>query len=168
MKNVLLIIVLFVAMLGVDAQEICALRIGTIDNSDLKQGDIISVPVYIDEVTQTVTLFQMYITFDQTVLKYISTKNIKSSFKEGWRDNLTENFFAAVYIDVNRDGKISDQIGKLFELEFKYIGGETELLFGTVTEVVDNVRVAGEVQLIGLDESILPVKLVNGCVCSSE
>lgn len=168
MKNVLLVIGLIVAMLGVDAQEINALRIGTIDNSDLNPGDIISVPVYFDEVTQAVTLFQMYITFDQTVLKYVSTKNINASFEEGWRDNLTENFFAVVYIDINRNGKMSDQIGKLFELEFMYNGGETELLFGTVTKVEDNVRVTGETQLMGTNESILPIKLVNGCVCSTE
>jgi len=168
MKKNFLIFVLFLMVQGINAQEINALRIGSVDMSDLKPGDLVRVPVYFDEITQAISLFQIYITFDHTVLEFVSTTNISDSFEDGWRDNITDSFFAAVFIDMKRSGKSSEQKGKLCELEFKYKGGETELLWGTETILEENVRVAGETKLVGVDKSDLSLKLVNGCICSSD
>lgn len=152
----------------VDAQKISTLHIDKMNSSDFTPGDIVKVSVFIDELTDPVALIQMYIGFDEKVLQYKSTSYVNPVFKNGWKDNVTSLYFAAVFISVNSTGNIEEQMGKLCELEFIYKGGVTDLIWGTEEVIQNGVRITGDTRFFDSNSKDIVLSLIDGCVCKLE
>jgi len=169
MKRILLLgkfVILWALFLN--AQELTTLRIGEIDVSGYNKGDKIVVPVYCDNLSDDIGALQLYITYDQSVLDYQKVSYIHPKIEEEWRDNNTENFWAAVWISMTRQTVFFNPGDKICELEFIYVGGQTDLVWGKENETIEGRIIKGETKIIDLNSQVFSLNLINGCVCNLE
>ena len=167
MKKTLLFVVAALFSILVQSQEMSVFSIDRVSTEGYNVGDIIDVPVYFDDLSQPIALFQIFFEFDHSVLEYVETKDINPAFDDGWRDNHTPDFYAVVFLDMNKKGKIEKQLGKVCTLSFKYLGGDTDIKWGTKDEFVEKVKKMGVTKYIAVYNSTPEVRLIDGCVCSN-
>lgn len=169
MKRILLLgkfVILWALFLN--AQESATLRIGEVDVSGYNKGDKIIVPVYCDVHTGKIAAFQLYIAYDHSVLTFQKTSYINPKFQKDCIENNTENFWTANWMGDNIEEISLNQNEKIFELEFIYQGGQTDLEWETEQVVKDRVIVKGETMVINAIPEEFEVNLINGCVCNPE
>lgn len=166
MKTILLITGAMMSIL-VFGQKKTTLEIEKINSSTLKKGQHIEVKLYMNPVHVSYSSFQIYLHFNHDVLDYVSTQNIDPEFKEGWRDNITENFYAAVFVDFKQNGFTMNEKTLICEIEFVYKGGETVIKWGKESEKKDGALIKGETKFTDLKNNSLALELVDGCVCKT-
>lgn len=165
-----LIIIFFISFIGlyINGQEALTLSIDKIDSKSLSKGDKVSVKIELDKTSFRLSSFQLYIKFDQVVLEYQETKQINSKFGGNWHDNIINDLYAALFVDLTQTGfEVSEKI-VLCELEFIYLGGDTDLKFGTENQRVDEVLRNGETKFTDLSNNNMPLNLLDGCICNNE
>jgi len=164
MKNLFTILaIVFITSLSW-AQSL-KLSIDNINSSEINLGDTISVNLHIDKYPQTISSFQMYILFDQSVLKYVETKDVNKLFKATWRDNLTVNFFVGLFLDFTKKGFVVENDEDICELVFVYQGGETDLVWCTEDETKEGIKIKGKTKFLNSKNEHIVLELVDGCVC---
>ena len=165
-----LIIIFFISFIGlyINGQEALTLSIDKIDTKLLSKGDKVSVKIELDKTSFQLSSFQLYVKFDQAVLEYQKTKQVYSHFSDNWNDNVITDLYAALYIDLNRTGfEVLEKI-VLCELEFIYLGGNSNLKFGAKEERVNEILRSGETIFTDFSNNNIPLNLLDGCICSFE
>jgi hypothetical protein len=168
MKTILLILVFFISGYYVNAQEVLTLSIDKINSKTLSRGDTIPVRVYMEQNSFELSTFQLFFKYDANVIEYIKTNLVNKKFTENWHDNVIQDLFAAVYVDVNKSGFSATEKIAICELNFIYKGGETDLMFGKESVIEQEVRLNGETKFTTLTNANLPLNLIHGCVCELE
>ena len=165
-----LIIIFFVSFLALylNGQEVLTLSIDKIDSKTLSIGDKVSVKITLGKTTFKLSSFQLYVKYNADVLEYQKTKQVYSQFGSNWHDNIVNDLFAALYVDMNQTGFEVPEDIVICELEFIYLGGNTDLKFGTKEERVNKVLLNGETLFTDLSNNNVPLNLIDGCICSPE
>jgi len=164
MKNLFTILALL-SITSLSWAQPLKLSIDKINSSELKVGDTVSVNLHIEKYPQTISSFQMYILFDQAVLKYIETKHVNKLFKATWRDNITVNFFVGLFLDFTKQGFNVENDERICEIVFVYQGGETDLVWCAEDETKDGVKIKGKTKFLNSKNEHIDLVLVDGCVC---
>ena len=139
------------------SQDYAVLRLGSTDASTLTPGDTVLVPIYCDDISNSLILgWEFGFSFDESVFGYVSElMNVNPKFG----GNLFENInylggglimFSANWIDPNFIGEPMDPGEKFFDVVFVYQGGETELVWG------EGYGLSGPFN----------TTLIDGCICS--
>ena len=148
------------------AQDKTSLTIEKINSTLLKPGDKITVPVYLQSPEKDLSSFQLYLKYDQEVLTYQKIDNVNPLIKDKWYDNHTPNFIAGLYLDDKRVGIHFDGYSHLFDVEFIYNGGQTDIKWDTESKIEDGVMYDGITKFTVIDNKVdVPLELNNGCVC---
>ena len=169
MKSSLILVAVIIGLFySLPAQDVTTFRIAEINSGNLQKGELIQVPLYIDNVSETLTSFLFFVEFDTAVLEYKRTTDIKEIFKKGWQENITEYFYAAIYMDMMKSGKKENQAGKFCTLEFLYKGGESTISWGKENIIENSIKKMGKTEAIGISNNNLNLKLIDGCVCKTK
>jgi hypothetical protein len=144
-----------------------SLRIGDIDSRTLNPGDKVNVPVYCDNISGSIGGWQFYIHFDSNVLKFNKVINKHHVFQGDWFENVIGNLWAANWYD---EALVGVEIGKelIFELEFEFLGGQSQITWSLKSEKEHDVLLGGETLVINMKAEAFKTELINGCVCPIE
>jgi len=165
MKKFLIIISISLFSAASFSQQL-NLSIDEINSSDFKVGDTVFVNVNIEKFHIPISSFQVYLKFDQSVLKYIETRDVMELFEKSWRDNITESFYIALFIDLNKMEYIIENDDVLFQLAFIYQGGETDILWGRENKTKDGLKLNGQTKFLQINNDPIELNLKDGCVCN--
>lgn len=146
------------------AQQV-TLSIDKLNSNNLKVGDSVVVNINIEKFYQTISSFQCFLEYDQNVLQFVKSKQVNDIVKSSWRENLTEYFYVGLFIDMTREGFNVSNDETLCQLSFVYLGGETDLIFGTENKIVNNAKTMGETKFTNRNNEAIELNLINGCVC---
>lgn len=168
MKKIVLAICISLIGFYLSGQEVVTLSIDKVDAKNLSKGDVVSVKIHLNQTSFVLSSFQLYMKYDPAVLKYQKTKKVNGYLSDNWHDNDNIGLYAGLYIDMTRVGfKVSENL-IICEVEFVYLGGETDLLFGKENLIEGDVLKNGLTKFTDLTNSIITLNLVEGCVCNFE
>jgi hypothetical protein len=150
------------------SQQTATFEIGKLENEQLTIGDKIVIPVYCSQITDAITGWQIYIMWDKEVLKYKGLKKSTIAFQGSWFENNINNLFAANWLDPTFEGVKLSEGEKLFELEFIYLGGQSDVYWSMKEKKENNLLVEGETKFIAGDFKEFSCNLINGCICENK
>ena len=151
---------------GLSFAQPIILSIDKYNSDELNVGDTLSVSLDVAKYPQKISGFQLYLTFDQNVLTYLETMEVNKLFKSTWRDNKTDNFYVGLFLDFTQQGFILDEDETICQLIFIYNGGQTDLIWGTIDEVKDGLKIKGQTAFINPQNEYFELTLMDGCVCT--
>jgi len=168
MKKIVLAICISLIGFYLSGQEVVTLSIDKIDAKSLSEGDVVSIKIHLDKTSFVLSSFQLYMKYDPAVLKYQKTKQVNGHLSNNWHDNDNIGLFAGLFVDMNQVGfKVSENI-IICEVEFVYLGGETDLIFGTENVREGDVLKNGLTKFTDLTNSNMPLNFLEGCLCNFE
>lgn len=168
MRKVVLAICISLIGFYLSGQEVVTLSIDKIDAKTLSKGDVVSVNIHLDNSSFVLSSFQLYMKYDPDVLEYQKSKKVNGHLSDNWHDNDNNGLYAGLYIDMSRVGfKVSEKI-IICEVEFVYLGGETDLLFGKENVREGDVLKNGLTKFTDLTNSNITLNLIEGCICNFE
>jgi hypothetical protein len=166
MKELLSFLVLvIISTFQMYSQNSVALRIEKIDSKLLKPGETVIVGVYSEKKTDGIGGFQIYIEFDRSVLEFVNVLNKHTEFEKEWLSNNSDCCFAANWLTLEKGGLVLIAGEKLFDLEFTYMGGETNIDWQFEQIIKDNKITQGQTMFIDSQAKEIELELKNGCVC---
>ena len=150
------------------SQEVNILRVEKINTQNLTRGDIVTIGIYIDTYAEKIGALQLYLEYDRKVLDFAQDVNIHPEMASEWMSNDSEHFYASNWLTTEPKGVKFVEGDKLFDLEFKYLGGETDITWQTEQIVEDGKVVNGSTLMYNSSGELLPLTLMPGCVCATE
>lgn len=150
------------------SQNSITLRVSETDISDKQVGDTLLISVFCDEVSDVIMGWQIYLLYDEDVIKYNSLDFKQSNMSGDWFENNIGNMWAANWLDPTFIGVGLFPGEKIFELVFIYLGGQTDITWGMESITEEGRIIKGETMVA--DGSVKPFKLnlINGCICNKE
>ncbi|MCF8369966.1 MAG: hypothetical protein K9G76_13070 [Bacteroidales bacterium] len=167
MRNLYILVAVLFFSLGSMAQEL-SLSIEKKNSAEFKKGDKVVIGVFATTQTKPIGGFQLYIQYDNEILSYSDVLNKHSAFSKEWVSNDNTRFFSANWLTLDPKGLTFKKGDKLFDLEFTYLGGETDLIWQTKQKIDNGSLVQGETMFIDTQAGIITLELINGCFCNNK